>query len=688
MAVLEKIRVKFGILITILIAVALLSFIVDPDTLRSTFQMFSSENKVGEMNGKAISYKDFYEELNYYTKLSELTGQGSTDEEGQAALRDAAWQSIFDKEVFIPAATKAGVAVCDDEIVDLSQGNQVSPVLAQQPMFIGQDGVFSRELLAQFIQSAGSDASGNADFYWNYLENAVYKQQLYTKYASLIEKSNIQSAVELRRTILENNVISDVDFVMIPAGFEQDSTITVSAQEIKDFYNARKSNMKQPANRDIEYVLFEVVPSQEDIDNTKQNFDSLYEDFKTADNLKNFVALNSDGKWDTYYYKKSQLESVPEYAEYAFGKDRSGVSAIHTTDESFSAARVVSAKSLADSAKIHYATFPLQNESSADSLVAAAKKAGKVTPDFTEMGWINQEGLLANGLDAFNVVFDPQEGKVIKVKLTNSQAWFVLYVEERTKPVDKVQLATFVKNILPSEETYRDYLMKATELADKCAGKFEKFAEAVKADNLPVIPMNNMVESTKRVGVCENARELVRWVFDKGTKKGDVSEVIIVDNKYYYVAAVTETRKAGITPLKDVQEEIRMNLASEKKIEKNRAEIAEKIKDCTTIEQIAEVLGTTVSHQNGVSFGSLQNQSLDPKFIGAVAGAEQGVICGPIAGDIGVYVFQVSDKETGTFFTENDAKTGNAQISSYRMNIMQTVLADAADITDNRVRFF
>ena len=35
MAVLEKIRVKFGLVISIIIALALLSFIIDPNTLGS-----------------------------------------------------------------------------------------------------------------------------------------------------------------------------------------------------------------------------------------------------------------------------------------------------------------------------------------------------------------------------------------------------------------------------------------------------------------------------------------------------------------------------------------------------------------------------------------------------------------------------------------------------------------------------
>ena len=54
MAVLEKIRVKFGILITVLIGVALLSFIVDPSTLETTLRYFSSKYDVGKIDGNRI----------------------------------------------------------------------------------------------------------------------------------------------------------------------------------------------------------------------------------------------------------------------------------------------------------------------------------------------------------------------------------------------------------------------------------------------------------------------------------------------------------------------------------------------------------------------------------------------------------------------------------------------------------
>ena len=683
MAVLEKIRVKFGVLITILVALALLSFILDPSTLRNFVQMASNDNKVGEMAGKSITYKDFYEEYDHFSKLAEMTGQRVNDEEAQKGLRDAAWQEMFDENVFLPRAAKAGLFVSNQEMYDLTQGSSISPVLAQQGMFADQNGNFNRAALAQFVQNIDADETGNTGAYWNFLESTVYKSQLYNKYASLLQASCLQTNAEKELAMKLNNVTSDVDFVMLPVGFETDTTIAVSKEEINAYFNARKDMMTQPANRDIRYVMLEVEPSKEDYDETRVKFNELYDEFTTAENLKNFVALNSDAKLDTYYYKESQLNNNPEFK--AIFNSNDATSAMHEEENSFQAARVLDRRQMADSAHIYYAMFPLDQEASADSLVNVLRRNG-LTSEMTELGWFTQEVAAASGLTDFVPVLWSAD-KAMKVKMNTAQAWFVLYTVERTRPSTKVQFATLVKNVLPSESTYRDYLMRATEISDKTGGDARKLAEVAEEEKLTVVPVTHLTEDTRRVGACENARELVRWVFDKKTKRGSVSDVIIVDNKYYFVAAVDRIRKEGKMDVRDIASDIRGILATEKKLEAMKADAASKIQGCKTMEEVAEALGTTVSHNDGVSFGS-QFQQLDNKFVGAIANAEEGKICGPVAGDIGVYVFQVSKKNEGSFFTEADAKSAVAQKGSYAANILQSVLVDEADVKDYRARFF
>jgi peptidyl-prolyl cis-trans isomerase D len=683
MAVLEKIRVKFGILITILVALALLSFILDPSTLRNFMQMASMDNKVGEMDGKSITYKEFYEKYDHFSKLAEMTGQKVNDEEAQKGLRDAAWQEILDENVFLPMAAKAGLFVSDQEMYDLTQGSSISPVLSQQGMFADKDGNFNRAALAQFVQSIDSDETGNTGAYWNFLESTVYKSQLYNKYTSLLQASSLQTKAEKELAMKDNNLTADVDFVMLPVGFEEDTTVNVSREEINAYFNERKDLMTQPANRDIRYVMLEVEPSQEDFEDTRAKFNELYEEFTTAENLKNFVALNSDAKLDTYYYKESQLDNNPEFK--AVFNSNDATSAMHEEENSYQAARVLDRRQMSDSARVYYALFPLEQEASADSLLGVLRRSG-LTPEMTELGWFTQEAGAASGLSEFVPVLFAGE-KAVKVKMTASQAWFVLYAAERTRPSTKVQFATLVKNVLPSENTYRDYLMRATEISDKTGGDARKLAEVAEEEKLTVVPVTHLTEDTRRIGACDNARELVRWVFDKKTKRGSVSDVIIVDNKYYFVAAVDRIRKEGKMDVRDVANEIRNILASEKKIEMMKADAASKIQGCNTLEEVAEALGTTVSHNDGVSFGS-QFQQLDNKFVGAIANAEEGKIYGPVAGDVGVYVFQVAKKNEGSFFTEADAATAVSQKGAYAVNMLQAVLNDVADVKDYRARFF
>jgi len=81
-------------------------------------------------------------------------------------------------------------------------------------------------------------------------------------------------------------------------------------------------------------------------------------------------------------------------------------------------------------------------------------------------------------------------------------------------------------------------------------------------------------------------------------------------------------------------------------------------------------------------------RNLDPKFVGAIATAKEGVISGPVAGSIGVYVFKVLGRETGSFYTDSDAKNANAQILNYTTQMILPVMMQDADVTDHRARFF
>ena len=129
-------------------------------------------------------------------------------------------------------------------------------------------------------------------------------------------------------------------------------------------------------------------------------------------------------------------------------------------------------------------------------------------------------------------------------------------------------------------------------------------------------------------------------------------------------------------------------LYAEKLAEKKVAEVAEKIAGLDDMQAVADTLGTTVSTQEGVVFATSGYQTLDPKFVGAASVAEDGKISAPVAGNIGVYVFKVTGRETGASFTEEDAKNLAAQKSYYAAQMLIPTMMEDADVKDNRARFF
>ena len=246
MAILETIRVKFGILISVLIAVALLSFIVDFGTIQS-LSSTSSKYDVGEIDGKSISYTDFQAEIEKITAISEMNGNPVQGEEALAMVRQQAWQQFITDYLFIPSAKAAGFNVGEEEIVDILSGVIDSPVITQNPAFCDENGVFSPALLNDFVSYISTDETGRLKLYWDYLIESAQTQQYYDKYYSLFAQSNVANPLMLTNEIEANNNTFDVEFVMVPFGYVQDSTIVVSDSEIKKYYEAHKKFFQQPS---------------------------------------------------------------------------------------------------------------------------------------------------------------------------------------------------------------------------------------------------------------------------------------------------------------------------------------------------------------------------------------------------------------------------------------------------------
>ena len=692
MAVLEKIRVKFGLLISIIIALALLSFIIDPSTLESALNSMSSKYDVGQIAGKRVSYADFQADVDRYTTINELLSGSVRDEETQKQIRNAAWQELLDKHMFVKNAQNAGLTVGEDEMLALMAGDYVSPAIEQNPVFMDETGAFSADRLKAFIQSVDTDESGQLRTYWNYIQNAVHNQQYYAKYGALFTASGQDNALQLAKALEEGNTTADVDYLMVFYPMTEDSTVTVTSDEIRAYYNAHKAFFKQNANRDIEYVVYEVVPSDADVAAASEAITEAYDEFSTTDNMRTFLLKNSDRALDNYWYKAGELRTInAELDDQIFGNG-AAVTQIVSEGNTFYAARVMDSKMLPDSAFVKHILLQDENAArTADSLVTVLKKGGNLANlaatysadqgsiadgELGSIGWTTQNYMIPG----FEGIFEAKVGEPFV--LNTQYGTHVVVVSNKTKPVAKKQVAIFEKAAIASKETFNNYYAQANTFATLAGGTYEGYQKALDSTKVYSYPAT-ITEATSSYGAIDNAKEVTRWAFD--AKVGKASNIITVDNNYFFVVAVKDATKEGYTPVEKVASQIQDRLYAEKIQDVKMKEVADKIAGAATLEEAAERLGVQVEHRDALSLAST---SVEPALLGAMAVAKEGEVFGPVSGVMGSYVVRVANKETGSFYTEDDAKALALQKSQYLSQMILSVMSDYDNVKDNRERFF
>lgn len=685
-------RDKFGIAISVIIALSLLYFIAPMDDLMT---LFGRPHNVGEINGTGISYEEFQSEVNTFTTINEIaTGSSTQNEETQKQIRNAAWQSLLDRFLFFRKCEEAGIKVCDAEVADLVMGNHISHVVYQNPYFADENGEFSVAKVIEFDQAAGDNEQ--VKVYWNYLKQSLKTQQFYNKYGSLFAMSSIDTPLSLRNAVAEGNTTVDLDVVTIPYGFQKDSSINVSASEIKAYYNNHKEDYKQVASRDIEYVVFEVKPSASDFAATEDEMNKARAEFANADNMKTFLLKNSDRPYSEYWYKKGELKTVNNSIDEFVFSGKGGISPVYQEGNTYYAARVMATAQRPDSVYVKHILLQGADEAKADSLLAVVRKAPKtfafVASQFSSdkgsaydgelgnIGWMTQNYMIPG----FESVLTAEINKPYVIK--TQYGTHVVVVTKATKPQLKKQVAILQKDVLASKETFGKYYAEANTFSTIANGTVEGYLKAVDSLGVYSHKQPNLLESTSSFAGVDQAKEITRWAFD--AKKGKASNIITVNNNYFFVVALKDVRKDGYKPVREVASSIQSKLYTKKYNAKKVAEVKEKIAGCNTLEEVAAAYKTTVANRTDISFSPMGAGAVEPALLGAVYGAETGVVSGPVAGAGSVYVFKVTKHEEGNFYTEADAKMYTSQKAQYASQMVIPVMQEAAKVEDNRERYF
>jgi peptidyl-prolyl cis-trans isomerase D len=728
MSVLEKIRSRAGLLVGI-IGVALLVFILQSALESGNFFFGNSDTTVGEIAGKSIDYTTFNAKVQESIENQKRnTGQSSLDQAATDNIIQQVWNQFINEEVMQKEYEKLGITVSDEELYhfmveephpalvrNLSdpQTGQVAPMFADE-----KTGMLSSEKIRQFTQSMTPEQETQ----WLQLEDFIRQTRVIEKYNNLIKKGLYVTTAVSKRDYIAQNTNANIKYVIKNYKTVADSTIKVTDEELNTYYNAHQNEYKQEAARKIEYVAFDIAPSQEDFNEVEKYMQQVAADFKTkkAGEDSAFVVAESDSRFvDQAFNGPGALSPLIDTA--MFKAEVGTVMGPFRENDGFVIAKLIATKNAADSAKVRHLLIAYQGSGAsqtvtrtkdqakkmADSLLVVLKKERNKFADLVEKlsddggktmppnkkegedymgkggnyGWINAKSGFVEPFK--NAGLDNKKGDLVIAE--SNFGYHIMEVLDSKGSQKKIQTFTINKLVEPSSKTAQEIFTKANTFAN--ANKTnEAFQKSVIDQKLNKRIAENIKENDKNIAGLDSPRALIKWAYEN--KNGTVSEPLEFGDKYV-VAVITEVKEKGIAPLEQVKEDITAKVVREKKIEMFTKEFASA---GSTIDAIASKMQLNIEQAQNVNFNTsaIPGSANEPAVIGAISVQKASTLSKPIGGKEGVFVVYVETVTPAQPQADYKAQQ-QAQTSQMQPRVDYEVydaLKENANITEHLVKFY
>ena len=711
MATLEKIRSKAGLLVLV-VGVALFAFIIG-DFLNSGSTYFrQSQEQIADINGEVVNIHDYQARIDEMTEIYKMqTGQTSLPDESMTQIRQNVFDTMVRDVVLGEATEELGMEVSPEELFDMVQGENISPLIQQMPMFANpQTGAFDRNTLLNFLKAIDNDNIASmpieqqdqlikARNFWLFWEKNIKRQRLEQKYTTLLTKAISANKLDAKESFDENAKSADIVYAMQSYSSIPDSTIQVSNSEIEKLYNQRKELFKQKETKVVKYVSVDIRPSQEDYDNAQKDIESLKEEFSTKENVADIVNENSEIPYVNAFFTEKSFD--PELKQFATTAAVGDVYGPVFESDRYRMFKLVDKTTAPDSVKVSHIMLVRNTEAEtaalADSLMGVLKNGGDfaaLAAEYSvdqakerggELGWFTEVTALRGVNEDFkNAIFSAPVNEVKVVK--SSYGTHLVKVTEKTSNVTKYKVADIDMVVSPSSKTYSNLYNDLNQFLS-ANRDIAKLDTAAKNAGYNIVSNVSLTPDNQMIGTIKGSRPVIRWAFQNDN--GDVSDIFECDDKFV-IAAVEKSYPAGYAPVEQVAAGLKAELLAQKKGEKIASDLA--AKNLTSVEAYAEAMGSSVDSVKFVSFGTrrISGIGLEPNLNAAVSLAPVNQVSAPVKGNNGVYVFKVyaENKNNQEYNEANVIRSLDAN-NAYRISYQAiSSLINKADVEDNRIRFY
>ena len=255
--------------------------------------------------------------------------------------------------------------------------------------------------------------------------------------------------------------------------------------------------------------------------------------------------------------------------------------------------------------------------------------------------------------------------------------------KKREGNLNKILLANVVKEIIPSNESSNNNYRKASQ------------AEFDANNDLPLNQTDNSLainnfesfeEFDEGIPGINNSRQIIKWLYDKGSKVGDVKRFDLADG--YLVAKIIQFNKKRLTNIDNVRDEISEIILNDKKF----SYLKNKYKSTIDIESIAIENNIEIENASAVTQSDpiLVGAGTEPYIIGSSFSLMEDEISELLKGNNGIYIVRLKSKQTAEEFNlSQDITNSSIESELERMSLLiPEILESNSEIVDNRSLYY
>ncbi|WP_420317319.1 SurA N-terminal domain-containing protein [Ekhidna sp.] len=316
MALIGILRNKMGKIVVGAIMVTMVAFIGTDLIGNSTLLGGGDNPDIGEIAGTSISNTQFQnkvDELSYNFAIN--TGRNPLQQETDQ-IRNQAWNALILQNAYDKQFDELGIVVTNDELVDMVQGSNISPQI-QQFFADPQTGFFQKENVTAFLSTL-QQAPPQQRNSWIAFEQSLVPSRKLEKYSNLFTKTNYVTKYEAKDEYISQNATASVSYMFVPFLNVSDSSVSVSDSELQDYLDSNESEFQREETRNMEYVIFDIIPSGADSAVVAGEVADFKEALAQATNDSSYVSINSDDPYPFITYGVDNLPASLQGQEVGF----------------------------------------------------------------------------------------------------------------------------------------------------------------------------------------------------------------------------------------------------------------------------------------------------------------------------------------------------------------------------------